>query len=221
MDKDINEKVYENYACPITITDSRLRKIYTYLKTKKTGTLLELGCGSGEFLNVFAKKGWKVMGGDISKKAVEIAKTKYKLNVKYCNINSTLPFKKDSFDVIIAGELIEHSINDLEFINKVYNLLKKEGYFIFTTPNLVSLKNRIIMLFGYEPRYAVASFHYHVYTKDLLTSLIKESNFSKFEIRGNFIIYSKNRERFMGSVFEKMADKLPSLSEHFIVIAKK
>ena len=77
------------------------------------------------------------------------------------------------------------------------------------------------MLFGFDPRYSLSTYHYHVYTKKVISSTFKNSKFKSSQIKGNFLIYSKNREPILGSFFERLADSFPSLAEHFIVFAKK
>ena len=204
----------------IEIADVRYRKILGILKNKKAGSLLEIGCNAGEFLMVAKKAGWDVNGVDISKKAVERAK-KNGLKVKAHDVNKKLPFSDGSFDAIIAGEVIEHTFDDLKFLNECQRVLKKNGILIFTTPNLLSLKNRILMLFGFNPRYVLADYHYKVYIPDIIKAKIRTSKFKEHRILGNFIIWSKNREKILGSLFEKWANISPSLAEHFIVVLKK
>ena len=220
MNKNVEKqrKTFDEYR--VNINYARYRKVYNFLKKVPKGDLLEIGCCGGEFLELLRTKGWRVKGIEISKKATKRAKAK-KLDVRIHDVNKKLPFKDESFDVIFAGELIEHIFDDIEFLNEVHRLLRREGYVIITTPNLLSLKNRILMLFGLDPRYSLSPYHYHVYTQKIISNAFKKSKFKNSKIKGNFIIYSKNREKILGTLFEKLGDSLPSLSEHFIVSAKK
>ena len=220
MNKNIEKQrgAFDEYKANINY--ARYRKVYSFLKKVSKGDLLEIGCCGGEFLGLLKTKGWSVKGLEISKKAAKRAKTK-KLDVRIHDANKKMPFKDESFDVIFAGELIEHVFDDVEFLNEVHRLLRKGGYVIITTPNLLSLKNRILMLFGLDPRYSLSHYHYHVYTQKIISDVFKKSKFKNSKIKGNFIIYSKNREKILGTLFEKLADYFPSLSEHFIVSAKK
>ena len=137
------------------------------------------------------------------------------------DVNKKLPYKDNSFDVIFSGELIEHTFDDLEFLKECKRILKPKGLIIITTPNLISLKNRILMLIGKNPRFAIADYHYHVYTINLIKKLFQKAQFRKISIKGNYIIYSKNREKILGSLFETLAEDFPGLAEHFIVLARK
>lgn len=53
-----------------------------------------------------------------------------------------------TFDVVVAGEIIEHVSNVGLFLDRVKDHLKQEGKFIFTTPNTNAIGNLIRSLFG-------------------------------------------------------------------------
>lgn len=206
----------------VSLKDIRYKKMNSILNKLLKGKVLEIGCSSGEFLASLQKKGWEVKGLEISKKATQEA-IKKGIDVTVHDANEKLPIEDDSFDVVISGETIEHLFEDVDFLNECYRVLKKDGILIITTPNLTSLKNRILMLFGFNPRYAIADYHYKVYTFPWIQRLYKKSKFqkSKTKFRGNFIIFSSGREKILGTLFEKWADYMPSLAEHYIVVSKK
>lgn len=54
------------------------------------------------------------------------------------------------FDLILAGELIEHLYNPDGLISSCLLALKSNGYFIITTPNMSCLHNRLFLLFGWS-----------------------------------------------------------------------
>lgn len=62
-----------------------------------------------------------------------------------------IPFKDNSVDVVFAGEIIEHLFNPLKFVLEARRVLKPQGVFIITTPNLASLFNRLLIVFGFSP----------------------------------------------------------------------
>ncbi len=214
----LQRKNFDEYSA--NINDSRYRKVFRILKSRKKGKFLEIGCSSGDFLEKVKGLGYAVKGLEISEEAARRGRKKF-LDIKTGDAIKPLPFPKNYFDVILAGEIIEHTFDDSEFLEKVYKILKPHGTLIITTPNLVSLKNRILMLFGKDPRFAIAPYHYKVYTPNQIRNLFKKSKFKYFKVLGNYVIYSKNREPFLGSFFEWLGGKFPSLAEHYIVMAKK
>jgi len=204
----------------VKLTDVRYKKAEAIIESIPKGTILEIGSSDGEFLYSLKEKGWDVSGLEISEHAAQKARDKG-VDTTVHDANHPLPLTDNSMDVIVAGEVIEHLFEDKEFLNECHRVLKQGGTLILTTPNLTSLKNRIFMLFGFNPWYAIEDHHYHVYTYPLIQDLFKRSNFNQSKFQGNFIIYSKNREPIFGSLFEKLADHFPGLAEHFIVIARK
>ena len=218
------KQIFDKYSA--NINDSRYRKAFKIIKRfalshpQEKLDILEIACCGGEFLELLKKQGHNVSGIEIAKQAAQRAKDKG-INVKMHDVNKKLPYKDNSFDVIFSGELIEHTFDDLEFLRECKRILKPKGLIIITTPNLISLKNRILMLIGKNPRFAIADYHYHVYTLNLIKQLFQKAQLRKIKVMGNYIIYSKNREKILGSLFETLAEDLPGLAEHFIVLARK
>ena len=68
--------------------------------------------------------------------------------VKCHNVDLTkvLPFDDDSFDVLLAVEVMEHIFDHELFFNEANRILKKGGFLFFTTPNILSLKSRFRFL---------------------------------------------------------------------------
>lgn len=100
----------------------------------KSNTLLELGCGTGTFLNYFHDKGFAVSGVDLSQEMLDIAQKKnpgaclYKDNMSNFNI-------AEQFDVIVClFDSVNHLLNlkewELMFKN-VGEHLNENGLFIF------------------------------------------------------------------------------------------
>lgn len=57
-----------------------IEKIFMRYSDKKPGKILELGCGTGNYTEIFAKKGYEITGVDFSRYMIEIAKRKARLN---------------------------------------------------------------------------------------------------------------------------------------------
>jgi glycosyltransferase involved in cell wall biosynthesis len=121
----------------------RIRKKITFEdlvdKISKNNYFLDIGLGGGRLCLDLAKKGFYGEGIDISEKAVEIAKNKLELEKFNNQVNVRVDdiFKLDEskkFDLIFAFEVIEHIQDDKKAIEKINNLLNKNGYFIFSVP---------------------------------------------------------------------------------------
>lgn len=112
--------------------------------------IFDVGCCDGSFTKHFKKNTNKAYGIDISKHAVNKAKRKG-IIVKEGDFLEKDYFKNIKFDIIVAGETIEHIFDTDLFLKKIYTKLKKNGTLIITTPNSSSLPRRILLLFGKNP----------------------------------------------------------------------
>ncbi len=141
-----NSKYYEPLEQMMAIRHQYMSKIlrdhsgqdiYEFFKNKK---ILDLGCGTGEFLNNYYGMGAECSGIDIENNF----KIKNKINFKLINIeaNKFLKNCKKKFDVIFLFELLEHLEEQDKyqlFENLIKNLNKNAYIFISTlNKNLLS-----------------------------------------------------------------------------------
>jgi 2-polyprenyl-3-methyl-5-hydroxy-6-metoxy-1,4-benzoquinol methylase len=110
--------------------EKRFRKVKKY---KKTGALLDIGAGIGQFLNL-AKGDFQVAGTEVSESAVAIAKSKYGIDLLKGEMEH-MDFGKTKFDVITLFHVLEHVPNPSLTINKCKALLNKNGIIIIAVPN--------------------------------------------------------------------------------------
>ncbi len=107
---------------------------YYPIKKGKGKKLIEFGCATGAASSVLRDFGYDVVATDISKYAVERAQKNFK-GIKFLVHDMEKPFNKDKFNMAVAFDVIEHLPNPEVGIRNVYNLLKKEGVAVFSTPN--------------------------------------------------------------------------------------
>ncbi|WP_366185761.1 class I SAM-dependent methyltransferase [Flavobacterium ovatum] len=97
------------------------------------GSILDIGAGTGDFLNVAKDNGWKTIGIEPSDRAKGIAISK---GIDFANATSDLD--NHSFDVITMWHVLEH-VPDLDFqIKELKRLLKPTGSLIIAVPNFKS-----------------------------------------------------------------------------------
>ncbi len=118
--------------------------------------ILDIGCGNGT-LSLILKKAFEAKeeyGIEIAARAAEMARDKG-VNVVCLNLNEVgFPFDNDSFDMIFAGEVIEHLHSTDYFLDEIYRVLRPGGCCIITTSNLASWHGRLHLLMGWQP-YAI------------------------------------------------------------------
>lgn len=117
-----------------------------FIRKNMKGRVLDVGCEQGTLHNLI--KNEDIYGLDISPK-------KFRNRVVKADAQS-IPFKENSFDTLIAGELIEHLSNPEDFLKESKRVLKPNGKIIISTPNKKSWVNRIFK--SYFHRWHVSLF---------------------------------------------------------------
>ena len=112
-----------------------------YISKLKKASVLDLGCGLGHFLDILKGKGWDIEGIDMSKSSVKIAKKKLGNKIHLKSIESFKTSKK--YDLILMIDIIEHVRNPDHIMQKVKDLLKKDGLLIMNTPNTSAILAKI------------------------------------------------------------------------------
>ena len=136
-----NSKYYEPLEQMMAIRHQYMSKIlrdhsgqdiYEFFKNKK---ILDLGCGTGEFLNNYYGMGAECSGIDIENNF----KIKNKINFKLINIeaNKFLKNCKKKFDVIFLFEFIEHleEQDKYQLFENLTKNLNKNAYIFISTLN--------------------------------------------------------------------------------------
>ena len=111
----------------------------TYIKQRLK--ILDVGCGSGEFLYKMKKCGLDAYGVEPSKEGTDAAK-KMGLNVR-CGFLENQKFPSDYFDVITLNHVFEHVSDPLKTLKELGRILKKDGKLIMAFPNPDSLQFKI------------------------------------------------------------------------------
>lgn len=99
-------------------------------------TLLDVGCGTGDFIQVAKQNNWKVTGIEPNEQARSIANKKNKDSV--FNVDQLVKLQPQSFDVITLWHVLEHLPNLEEDMATFKKLLKPTGTLIIAVPNYKS-----------------------------------------------------------------------------------
>jgi len=164
--KDL-DKYYqsEDYISHTDAKNSLFEKIYYLVKqytlfrkeklinlySKQRGNLLDIGAGTGDFLNYATKKKWKTTGAEPNQKAKELALKKGVLMVE-----NTTELAENSFDIITLWHVLEHIPNIDAQLLELKRLCKPNGHIVVAIPNYKSYDAKYYKEFwaGYDaPRH--------------------------------------------------------------------
>lgn len=188
MNKIIQDKHYDQqyFANQVNKSDAkaawqygRLLR-YAHVTASAYPCFLDAGCGAGPALNFLQKQGFQVTGSDLVLYPLEEARKRApKANLVNADLRDGLPFAADSFDVIMASEVIEHLADSEAFLAECKRVLSAKGCLIMTTPNLWDLRRPLSKLThqvwsGYQD-----PTHINLMTPPRLVKLLHEAGFSQ------------------------------------------
>jgi 2-polyprenyl-3-methyl-5-hydroxy-6-metoxy-1,4-benzoquinol methylase len=143
------------------------------------GRLLDFGCASGAYLARMHKRGWKVMGIDVSEESVQ----RIRVHLGLSAVVGTLPHPElgdASFDVITMRHSLEHVHQPLEVLRAAHRLLVPGGKLIISAPNIDSLQFK---WFGRHWRGLDLPRHLVHLTPDTLQLMLARSGFDVGPVR--------------------------------------
>lgn len=155
------------------------RKVKLINRFSKEGkSLLDIGCGTGDFLQAACKNGWQITGIEPDENARAIANSK--TNNTVLNSDKLFELKQEQFDVITLWHVLEH-LPDLEkHIATFRKLLKPKGTLIIAVPNFKSYDAEYYKSFwaAYDtPR------HLWHFSKTAISKLFGNHNFELVETK--------------------------------------
>lgn len=143
------------------------------LGTGSSAAILDVGTGTGSNLRMLKELGYSnVQGLDLSHEAIKYCAEKKLGTVKHGDV-CALPFASQSFDAVLATDIIEHVDDDAKAVSEIFRVLKPNAVCIFIVPTFQSL-------WGYQDE---ISHHKRRYRLKPFMGLIKKQ---RFEIENAF-----------------------------------
>ena len=139
--------------------------------------VLDLGCRYGALTRAYLE-GNEVVGVDVDRDALAEA-GKLGIETRWANVEELLPFEDESFDVVVAGELLEHVRDPERLVADARRLLRPGGRLVGSVPNAFRLPNRLRFLAGLPPERDPT--HLHMFTPREVEALL--AHFEDVELR--------------------------------------
>ncbi|MFO7569539.1 MAG: class I SAM-dependent methyltransferase [Smithellaceae bacterium] len=150
--------------------DHRLRFFHRF---KKSGRLLDIGCGRGYFLLACRKQGYTVEGLDVSDAAAKHIRDAFQIPVHVGDVQ-TMTLQQGRFDIITLWHSLEHTPDPNAYIAAAHSWLADDGILVVDVPNAE----------GYDARHYRDSwahwdlpFHFYHFTPRSLEALLNRHGF--------------------------------------------
>lgn len=161
-----DEKKLPRTSYPLALANHLVSKFL-----KKPGTILDVGCGRGEYLEAFQALGFKIAGVDLSP-SVETLQSNF--DVKKCDFeNEKLPYKDGSFDFIFSKSVIEHLHYPEMMLDECYRVLRPGGIAIIMCPSWIHT---------YWGPFYIDHTHVTPFTRPSLEQVLSLAGFQQIEV---------------------------------------
>lgn len=149
-------------------------------------SVLDLGCGDGAFAAVLAGAGAQVTAADVADEALRRAAERAPgVSTARLEEGAPLPFSEDAFDLVWAGETLEHVADVTGLLSEVRRVLRWGGTLLVTTPNQARVAVAVDALRGraLERRFDPRSDHLRFFTARSLEAMIREAGFADVRVK--------------------------------------
>lgn len=169
-------------------------KLINSFKTQEKN-ILDVGCGTGEFLLTCKNNGWNIVGVEPNKNAQELAISKLKKSTISTIVSDVHELTSQEFDVITLWHVLEHVPDLNSYIFKLKSLLKPNGVLVIAVPNYKSYD--AVYYKQFWAAYDVPRHLWHFSRKSI------ESIFSEFEMNVDSILPMKFDSFYVSLLSEK------------------
>ncbi|MEQ1682325.1 MAG: class I SAM-dependent methyltransferase [Burkholderiaceae bacterium] len=157
--------------------------------------VLEVGCAEGVMGGCLKQSGMarQVIGIEINPDAAKLARTR--IDEVHCGDIEQMSldsgeFRARSFDYVICGDVIEHLRCPEVVVKRLLTLLKPDGYFIVSVPNVRHWSVVSSLLFAgewrYEPFGIMDETHMRFFTRKSILRLLREANTELVEVKPSY-----------------------------------
>jgi len=130
--------------------------------------VLDLGCRTGAAPQHYLPAN-TVVGADVDQAALERAAERG-IETVWTDVEARLPFEDASFDVVVAGEFLEHVREPETVVAEVRRVLRPSGTFVGSVPNSYRFQSRLLFMAGKPPEDDPT--HLHMYSPAAIRALL-------------------------------------------------
>jgi SAM-dependent methyltransferase len=186
------------------------------------GKILDVGCGSGWFLEKMKSKGWEVTGVEPSDAAGKLGRSRGLRIITGTLEEAGLP--SDHFDYVRANHSFEHMPDPNHALDEMRRLLRPKGKLLIGVPNFDGLVPRA---FGKYWWHLAPPVHLHAFSPSTLRRLLKKHGFRVERVThnsdlagplGSLVIW-KNRHRAWNSSAGLTKSRFVILISHLVAKA--
>ncbi|HTC60256.1 MAG TPA: class I SAM-dependent methyltransferase [Solirubrobacteraceae bacterium] len=209
-----NESLWEGVPEGLPPADAHLREAFLLdhvaavgERTGRIPRVLDVGCGEGHFAAAVLCAGAEVVAVDVAAEPLRRARSAHPaLDLRLVESEASLPLEDTSFDVVWAGETIEHIADTAQWLSESRRVLRSGGLLLISTPAHGPLSRLWIGLSraAFQTRFDPRTDHLRFYTRQLLAELLADFGFDDVVVKSagglplarRVLLASAQRKRF-------------------------
>jgi ubiquinone/menaquinone biosynthesis C-methylase UbiE len=184
--RDFHEGLWHGLPSGLEPSDFALRRRFLLERLAVGERALDVGCGEGRFTAELARAGALAVGVDVAEEPLQRARARHpELDLRLIDGEGSWPMQDASFDLVWAGEVIEHVADTATWLSEVRRVLRPGGRLLLSTPShgrLTLLRlalSRRALAAHFDPR----GEHLRFYTAGTLRELLEDFRFQDVELR--------------------------------------
>jgi 2-polyprenyl-3-methyl-5-hydroxy-6-metoxy-1,4-benzoquinol methylase len=167
-------------------SDFAVRSRFLLERVQAGERVLDVGCAEGRFTVELARAGASVVGIDVAAEPLRRALARHpELDVRLVPEEGPWELDDASFDVVWAGEVLEHVLDTAAWLSEVRRVLRSGGSLLVSTPahGPLTLARLGLSRQAFAAHFDPRGEHVRFYSRDTLTRLIGEFGFEAISVR--------------------------------------
>ena len=206
MSRTYREDLWRSLPAGLEPENLELRRSFLLSAVASGERVLDVGCGEGVFAAALLDAGARVTAADVAQEPLRRARAaRPGLETVLLESESDWPLPDSAFDVVWAGEVIEHVADIAGWLSELRRVLRSGGRLMLSTPSLgrAQLLQAALSRASFAARFDPRSDHLRHFSRATLSALISDFGFERIDVRaagprgaGRVLLASAVRSRF-------------------------
>jgi 2-polyprenyl-3-methyl-5-hydroxy-6-metoxy-1,4-benzoquinol methylase len=184
--REHHEAVWRSLPAGLQPSDFALRSRFLCDRVVDGERVLDVGCGEGWFTAALARAGARPVGVDVAEEPLRRARAAHpELDLRLLADGQPWGHDDASFDVVWAGEVIEHVADTAAWLSEVRRMLRSGGALLLSTPahGALTLARLALSRRAFAHHFDPLGEHLRFYNRQTLTVLLEEFGFERVNVR--------------------------------------
>jgi 2-polyprenyl-3-methyl-5-hydroxy-6-metoxy-1,4-benzoquinol methylase len=180
-----HEALWEGVPEELNPPDFALRRRFLLEHVCTAVRVLDVGCGEGRFAAEVALAGAEVVAIDVAEEPLRRARARHPdLDVRLVQAEGPWPLADASFDVVWAGETIEHVADTAAWLSEVRRVLRSGGSLLLSTPahGRLAMLSLALSKRSFDAHFDPRTDHLRFYSRRTLTRLLGDFGFNDISV---------------------------------------